>query len=357
LEIPFCQLILKERQFGVRRSPLRRRPGILSCDWNIAMKRSLAFLIAATFLVGELAWPVAHIRAESAASEPAEMDLFDAMQEGAVEAKFIARDSQRGRIVLTNKTPNPISVVIPDAFIGVPQVQAQFGGGGFGGGGGGFGGGGGGQQSVGGGGRGGGGGGRGGGGRGFGGGRGGGGGRRGGFNIPPEKVVRVDVPLVCLDHGLREPSSSKPYSIQPIENYIKDPAVIAIVSAYAAGDLSPGAAQAAVWNLNSEVGWDELAAKQTGTDRNVVREPYFSGEEIEAAMAIVNEARIATADQIVEPREFKLPGESSDDEAKVVTESKAADESAEASVSEADEQSEAAESSSQPAEAEVAAAQ
>jgi hypothetical protein len=164
-------------------------------------------------------------------------------------------------------------------------------------------GGGGGQQSVGGGG----GGGRGGGGRG-GGGR-GGGGRGGGFNIAPEKIVRVDVPLLCLDHGLEEPSSSNPYAIRPIENFVKDPALIAIVAEYANGNLPVGAAQAAVWNVNSGVGWDELASKLTGTKRNVNRAPYFSRDEILGAMAIVAEARQATRDQKVKPRPFKLPGE------------------------------------------------
>ena len=53
----------------------------------------------------------------------------------------LLRDSHRGRIVLSNNTQQPVTVMIPDAFIGVPQVQGQFGGGG---GGGGFGGGGGG---------------------------------------------------------------------------------------------------------------------------------------------------------------------------------------------------------------------
>jgi hypothetical protein len=80
--------------------------------------------------------------------------------------------------------------------------------------------------------------------------------------------------------------------------------------------LPPGAAQAAVWNLNSEVGWDELAAKQTGTARNAVREPYFSAEEIQAAMAIANEAQLATAHEVVEPRNFELPK----DEKKIVEE-------------------------------------
>ena len=268
------------------------------------MNRTFAPLLAVLFLGAELAGTLSRAQGESspAAAEAAEsMDLFDAMQDGSVEATFVARNSQKGRIIMKNKTGKPVSIEIPDAFIGVPMAQmGGMGGGGMGGGGGGMGGG---QQSVGGGG----GGGRGGGGRG-----GGGGGRRGGgggFNIPPEKIVRVDVPLLCMDHGLKEPSSSNPYAIRPIENFIKDPATIAIIRAYANGDLPAGAAQAAVWNVNSEVGWDELASKLTGTKRNVNREPYFSRDEIQGAMAIVAEARQATAGKKVEPRPFKLPGE------------------------------------------------
>jgi hypothetical protein len=114
---------------------------------------------------------------------------------------------------------------------------------------------------------------------------------------------------LCLDHGLEEPNSSNPYAMRPIENYVKDPAVIAIVADYAKGNLPVGAAQAAVWNANSGVGWDELASKLTGTKRNINRAPYFSREEIQGAMAIVAEARQATAGQKVKPRAFKLPGE------------------------------------------------
>jgi hypothetical protein len=264
------------------------------------MNRFVTPVLAVLFLAAELAAPLTMVRAESAPTADA-VDLFDAMQSGDVEATFVARNSKQGRIVLKNNTAKQIAVNIPDAFIGVPM--AQFGGGGMGGGGMGGGGMGGGQQSVGGGG----GGGRGGGGRG-GGGR-GGGGRGGGFNIPPEKIVRVDVPLLCMDHGLKEPTSSNPYAIRPIENFVKDPALIAIVTEYANGNLPMGAAQAAVWNVNSDVSWNELAAKLTGTKRNVNRAPYFSREEILGAMAIVAEARQATRDQEVKPRPFKLPGE------------------------------------------------
>ena len=224
---------------------------------------------------------------------PAALDLFQAMEDGTIDAKFIARSSSKGRLVLTNNTRQPISVQLPDAFAGVPAL-AQFGGGGGGGrgggGGGGLGGGGGGGQQGGGG---------GGGGRG-GGGRGGGGGGGGVFNIPPEKIKRIDLPLVCLDHGLRDPSSSKPYLIRPIEERVDRPAVIEVVKAFARGQLPRGAAQAAVWHLNSDVSWQELSAKQTGTIRHIVRHPYFSNQEIHAAMNIAREARIRTAGQKIE---------------------------------------------------------
>jgi hypothetical protein len=270
------------------------------------MLRSFAPTVALLFLAAEIVGIPSTRAVESAAGSAVAaeaMDLFDAMQRGDVEAAFVARSSRAGRIILSNKTKRPVSVGVPDAFIGVPAAMAQFGGG-MGGGGMGMGGGGG-MQSVGGG------GGRGGGGRG-GGGRGGGfgGGRgRGGFNIPPEKTIRIDVPLLCLDHGKRDPSASKPYVIRPIENFITQPAVIEVVRGYANGELPEGAAQAAVWNLNSGVSWEELASKLTGTKRNIVRAPYFSTEEIQTAMAIAQQAEVATAGEEVKPRPFKLPGE------------------------------------------------
>jgi hypothetical protein len=162
----------------------------------------------------------------------------------------------------------------------VPAL-AQFGGGGRGGGGRGGGGrggggGGGGNQST-------------------GGGLGGGGGGGGLFSVPPEQVAELNFPVLCLDHGLRDPSSSKPYKIVPAEDHIDRPAVIELLKAFGTGKLQHGAAQAAVWHLNNDLSWDELAAKRQGTRRNFNRPPYFSREELQAALAYANEAqRLAT---------------------------------------------------------------
>ena len=161
-------------------------------------------------------------------------------------------------------------------------VLAQFGGGGGGrgGGGGGFGGGGPAAASNP----------SGGGGGGGGGGQGGGGGG-GFFSIPPEQTTKIDVAVLCLDHGLRDPSSSKPYKMVPASDHIDNPAVIELLKAFGRGELDHDAAQAAAWHLNSDLSWDELAAKLSGTRRSFSRKPYFSADAIRAGMAYANEAQ------------------------------------------------------------------
>jgi hypothetical protein len=113
------------------------------------------------------------------------------------------------------------------------------------------------------------------------------------------------VPLLCLDHGLRDPSSSKPYEIRPIEDVVSSPALVEIVKAYANGELPHSASQAAAWHLNSEVTWADLASKLTGTVRSIVRDPYFSSGEIRTAMAIVHQAEAVTVGQELKRRNWK----------------------------------------------------
>ncbi len=268
---------------------------------TILREQTKWFLMLGILLCGQAAAPLSaadltttpETTTPEIASPPVAVGLFQAMDEGLVEVKFVPRNSKRGRLTMVNKTKLPVSVVVPEAFAGVPTVLRQQGGFGGGGGGGGFGGGGGGggNQQVGGG----------------AGGRGGGGRRGGGqqFNIPPEKIARVDVPLLCLNHGLKDPSSSKPYEIRPIEEVVKDPAVIEIVKAYANGELQRGSSQAAVWHLNSRISWEELSAKLTGTRRSAVRESYFSTNEMRAALAIVSRAQVLAAEKKIEPSDSK----------------------------------------------------
>lgn len=238
------------------------------------------------------------LRAEESAEA---LDLFAAEQAGQIEVKFIAKNDHEGNILLTSKLPEGVKVRLPDAFVGDP-VLAQFGGGGggnFGGGGGGLGGGGGGQQSVGGG----------GGGGGFGGGQGGGGGV---FSVAPERTTKIEVPLLCLDHGKTDPSSSKPYKLRPVNAETDRPEVVELLKAFGTGELNHQAAQAAVWHLNNDLSWQELASKLTGTVRNMNRSPYFSRGQLETALAYAHEARRRGA--LVDPATDYPSYDSSDDQ-------------------------------------------
>ena len=222
-------------------------------------------------------------------TEPA-IDLFDAIDSNQVDAKFIAKNDHDARVLLKNTSGKPLSLKMPAAFAGVPLAQFGGGGGGrVGGGGGSRGststGGGGGQQSVGGG------------GLGGGGGIGGGGGGGGFFSLPPEETAKLDVEVVCLDHGLRTPSGSAVYKLVPADTFLEDrPAVVELLKAFGRGDLKHGAVQAAAWNLNSGLTWDQLRTKLTGTRRSPSRAPYFTADEIRAGMAYASEAtRLAEA--------------------------------------------------------------
>lgn len=210
-----------------------------------------------------------------AASEP--VGLFDAIDQGQVEVKFIAKSSSRGRVLITNKTDEPVRLQMPSAFAGRPALAQQFGGGG-----GGFGGngGGGGGQNVGGG--------FGGGGGGFGGGGGGFGGG-GQFSVSPDKIAKLDVELLCLDHGKKDPTSTKPYELVPVTEVVDRPAVIELLRALGRGDLQHDAAQAAAWHLNNGLSWQQLQAKLGGTARDYFRPSYFSRMELQAAFAYANE--------------------------------------------------------------------
>ncbi len=229
---------------------------------------------------------------------PTVVGMFEAMESGEIEVRFIAVSAERATVIVKNKSGKPLQVRLPEAFAGVP-VHAQFGGlggggggfggGGLGGGGGGFGGGGGGGgQGLGGGFGGGAGGGLGGGGGFGGGGLGGGGGGFGGglLNMSPEKVRRLKVTTVCLEHGKKDPHSRMEYKIIPIETFTKKREVIELCKLLGTGRLNRDAAQAATWFFTNGMSWQQLANKVGKVHLHGGREPFFSPQEIAVGMKI-----------------------------------------------------------------------
>ena len=203
------------------------------------------------------------------------VELFAAMKDKTLDVRVIMADERHGKLVVKNNTKRPLNVQLPEAFATAP-VLAQFGGGGgFGNGGG----------------------------RGGGGGQAGGGGAQQGiFNIPPEKIRKIDIHTVCLQHGKKNPHKGLSYTIRPLEEVTDDAQVQQLVRMYAKrGPAEYKAFQAAAWHLTDELSWKQLAAKQR---KRLGREsvPYFQRREIVAAKQVAEEVikqtKATTSDRV-----------------------------------------------------------
>lgn len=216
--------------------------------------------------------------------------LFEGMKDGQFETKLLQKDSKSGNLLVENLTKETLTVQMPESFVGVHVLNQGFGGGGLGGGGAGGGqqGGGGGQTTGGGG------GGQQGGGLGGGGQAGGGGGF---FSIPPEKVVRIAVTSVCLEHGKPEPSARMEYHVFPVEHVSKDPVLKELLNLVASGRINRNVAQAAAWHIANGKSWRELAAMKFNRAGNLPDPPQFSYVELTYAQNLVAAAKQRAADR------------------------------------------------------------
>ena len=185
--------------------------------------------------------------------------LFEAMKDKQLEVKLIQKNSKSGNLLIENKTQETLTVALPDAFAGV-HVLNQFGGGGLGGGGGGLGGG---QQGGG-----------------------------GFFSIPPEKLVRLPVNSVCLEHGKPEPSSRMEYRVVPVEKVSTDPVLRQLLRFVATGRVNKNVAQAAAWHIANGKSWRELAAMKHQRAGSLPSPPIFSQAELRYADMLVATAKV-----------------------------------------------------------------
>jgi len=221
--------------------------------------------------------------ADKAGPAAKRVELFEAIKAGDIAVKLIPKDAKEANILIENKAKQPLEIKLPEAFAGVP-VLAQIGGlggGGFGGGNlGGGGGGGGGNQGMGG---------------GMGGMMGGMGGMGGMgmggmFNVAPDKVGKIKVAMVCLEHGKADPNPRVPYEIRPIESFTQDQRVAEICKMLGRGEVTQNAAQAAAWHFTDGLTWEQLAAKDRVKLSNGYTEKYFSPQELAVAMRVTLEA-------------------------------------------------------------------
>ncbi len=251
-------------------------------------------------------------------SDTSEVELFDGIQSKQLEVKVIALGSHRANVIIENKAQVPVMVRLPEVFAAVP-VLGQFGGpvggqlgigGGQGGGllgGGQFGAGQGGGLN----------GGQGGGGQGLGGGFGGaqggqggggqfgiggggqnggvfGGGGRGMFRVEPDRPGKLQVEMVCLEHGKPDPNPRMKYTIVPLEQLNGNPKVNELCKLLAEGKVKQNIAQAAAWNIANGVSWEALAKKNRRESQYTGNEKYFTQDELRAAVSVTGHCRAAT---------------------------------------------------------------
>src|SRR5512135_1833292 len=101
------------------------------CRWlSVCAVAAMLFVVPSLLLAGDGATAK---KDDAAKAETVEM--FQAVKDGQIAVKFIPKSSLQANVLIENKTDKPLSVKLPDAFVGAP-VLAQFGGGGLAGGGG-----------------------------------------------------------------------------------------------------------------------------------------------------------------------------------------------------------------------------
>jgi hypothetical protein len=203
------------------------------------------------------------------------VELFAAMDGGKLQVQLIPKDARQATVIIKNVTAKPLRIQLPAAFAGMPVLaQDDFGalGGGLGDSGNNQ------NQALGGG-------------MGMGGMGMGGMGMGGGFfNVAPDRVGKLKVAAVCLEHGKDDPNPRKPYQLRPITDFTSDPQVIEVCKMIGRGEIDQAAAQAAVWHLTDGLSWQALARKVKIRHLDGRVELYFSPTQLQRALRVVHVA-------------------------------------------------------------------
>lgn len=221
------------------------------------MKNAFHFLLSAMFVLtasGILFYSTASNAAEgeAAKSAPDSVELFQAVKDGKIEAKIIFKNRKSATVCVENKTDKPLTVVMPEVAGAAPILaQAPFGNanadnseGGLQGM----------MENM-----------------------------NGNFLVPPEKIIRREVPALCLDHGKKDPNPKSEYVLKPIEDLTDRPAVIELGKALGQKNAPKHEIlQLAVWMLNNDLTAADLAKDSWKTADRGSR-PVNSPADLKAA--------------------------------------------------------------------------
>ncbi len=119
------------------------------------------------------------------------------------------------------------------------------------------------------------------------------------FNVPPGKTVKVRVPCVCLEHGKPDPRPLHPYELKPLDSVTTKPEVAGLLSLLAREAYSQKLIQLAIWHVENDMSWEELAG-QLYTRANGTTRPLYTPAELAHAKAIY--AHVESPSSPAQPR-------------------------------------------------------
>ena len=207
----------------------------------VSLLRRQMFSFAA---IGALAIAVSPLQADGVdkGDDAVQAELFAAIDSGQIDVKYIPQDATKANMIVRNLTDRPLTIALPSTFAGVP-VNAQLGGGG------------------------------------------------GFMRIPPERMKKMALTTVCLEHGKPDPNPKMAYKIVPLQQFTKDPSVHVLCEALGKKMVTQNTAQAAAWHMLDNVSWNELAQKNRVESKYTGNVRWFNAFELKTAMAVVNEAK------------------------------------------------------------------
>lgn len=274
-------------------------------------------VVCGTQLVGAGKSPMRVLKYDPTAEK---MDLFAALNAGAISARIVAHDSEGGNVYIENLSGKPLTVNLPEAVAMVQVLKQGFfnnqpagngnglngntsglsnmlGGGQSGG-----------AQSLG---------------SGFGQQNNTAIGNNNGnnvpgfplgnnfFSIPPERIAQVPFRSVCLNYGKPDPSPRMTYKVVPLEDFSQDPVLQETLKTFGRGRLDRTVAQAAAWHLTDNLSWQDLANIKRYTLPGVYSSqvPIFSKPEIQAARKLIEQATKQAQERPIAAPKSKTTGD------------------------------------------------
>ena len=107
------------------------------------------------------------------------------------------------------------------------------------------------------------------------------------FNVPAGKSGKISVKTVCLEEGKKDPKHYIDYVVQPLEKLTTNPEVFELCRMLANDEVAQPVAQAAAWNVENNLSWNELLVKNRIERMDGSFERYFHPNHIRFAVQVV----------------------------------------------------------------------